>query len=123
MDCEFESHQAPNTRKFFLVCSVAQKPLFATKSESSCENSEMESLAALVAGIYLGLIVLSIANVVVAIITRRGKFKMWVGILMNTITGLAAFWAVGATFALGVIPLLGLVVGSIILTWPKRKTN
>ena len=83
----------------------------------------MESLAALVAGIYLGLIVLSIANVVVAIITRRGKFKMWVGILMNTITGLAAFWAVGATFALGVIPLLGLVVGSIILTWPKRKTN
>lgn len=81
----------------------------------------MESLAALVAGIYLGLIVLSIANVVVAVITRRGRFKMWVGIVMNTITGLAAFWAVGATFALGVIPLLGLVIGSIILTLPKKR--
>lgn len=83
----------------------------------------MESLAALVAGIYLGLIVLAIANVVVAIITRRGKFKMWVGIVMNTVTGLAAFWAVSATFALGIIPLVGLMVGSIILTLPKRKAS
>ena len=81
----------------------------------------MESLAALVAGIYLGLIVLAIANVVVAVITRRGRFKMWFGIVMNTVTGLAAFWAVGATFALGVIPLLGLVIGSIILTLPKKR--
>lgn len=81
----------------------------------------MESLAALVATIYLGLIVLSLANVVVAILTRRGKFKTWVGILSNTITGLIALWAVGASFALGVIPLFGIVVGSIILTWPKKK--
>ena len=81
----------------------------------------MESLAALVAGIYLGLIVLAIANVVVAVITRQGRFKMWVGIVMNTVTGLAAFWAVGATFALGIIPLLGLVIGSIILTLPKKR--
>lgn len=81
----------------------------------------MESLAALVATIYLGLIVLAIANVVVAFLTRRGKFKMWIGIVMNTITGLAAFWAVSATFALGIIPLLGLVAGSVILTWPKKR--
>ena len=81
----------------------------------------MESLAALVAGIYLGLIVLAIANVVVAVITRQGRLKMWVGIVMNTVTGLAAFWAVGATFALGIIPLLGLVIGSIILTLPKKR--
>ena len=82
----------------------------------------MESLAALVATIYLGLIVLAIANVVVAFLTRRGKLKTWVGILSNTITGLVALWAVNATFALGIIPLLGIVVGSIILTWPRKKS-
>ena len=82
----------------------------------------MESLAALVATIYLGLIVLALANVVVAFITRRGKLKTWVGIVMNTLTGLAALWAVSATFALGVIPLVGLVIGSIILTWPKKRS-
>lgn len=81
----------------------------------------MESLAALVATIYLGLIVLAIANVVVAFITRRGKLKTWVGIVMNTVTGVVALWAVSVTFALGVIPLVGLVIGSIILTWPKKK--
>lgn len=81
----------------------------------------MESLAALVATIYLGLIVLAIANVVVAFITRRGKLKTWVGIVMNTLTGAVALWAVSVTFALGVIPLVGLVIGSIILTWPKKK--
>lgn len=82
----------------------------------------MESLAALVATIYLGLIVLALANVVVAFITRRGKLKTWVGIVMNTLTGLAALWAVSATFALGVIPLVGIVIGSIILTWPKKRS-
>lgn len=82
----------------------------------------MESLAALVATIYLGLIVLALANVVTAVFTRRGKLKMWIGIVVNTITGLAALWAVSATFALGVIPLLGLVIGSIILTWPKKRS-
>lgn len=81
----------------------------------------MESLAALVAAIYLGLIVLAVANVVVAFITRRGKIKTWIGVVMNTLTGVAALWAVSATFALGIIPMLGLVVGSIILTWPKKR--
>lgn len=81
----------------------------------------MESLAAIVAAIYFGLILLSIVNVLMAILARRGKIRMWVGIVSNTITGLVAAWAVTATFALGIIPLIGLVVASIILTWPKKK--
>ncbi|MDP5026270.1 MAG: hypothetical protein NWP32_04780 [Aquiluna sp.] len=81
----------------------------------------MESLAAIVATIYVALILLSIANVLVAVLARRGRFKFWVGIAMNTLTGLVAAWAVTATLALGLVPLLGLVVGSIVLTWPKKK--
>ncbi|MDP4886698.1 MAG: hypothetical protein NWQ88_01560 [Aquiluna sp.] len=82
----------------------------------------MESLAAIVATIYVALILLSIANVIVAVLARRGRFKFWVGIAMNTLTGLVAAWAVTATLALGLVPLLGLVAGSIVLTWPKKKS-
>lgn len=82
----------------------------------------MESLAAIVATIYVALILLSIANVIVAVLARRGKFKMWIGVVMNTLTGLVAAWAVTASLALGLVPLLGLVVGSIVLTWPKKKS-
>lgn len=81
----------------------------------------MESLAAIVATIYVALILLSIANVIVAVLARRGKFKFWLGIAMNTVTGFVAAWAVTATLALGLVPLLGLVVGSIVLTWPRKK--
>ena len=83
----------------------------------------MESLAAIVATIYAALVLVSIANVVVAILARRGKFKIWIGIVVNTLTGLIAAWAVTATFALGIVPLVGLVIGSIILTLPKKKTQ
>ena len=83
----------------------------------------MESLAAIVATIYAALLLVSIANIIVAILTRRGKFKFWVGMVMNTLTGLVAAWAVTATLALGIVPLVGLVIGSIILTWPKKKTQ
>ena len=82
----------------------------------------MESLAAIVATIYVALILLSIANVIVAVLARRGRFKFWVGLAMNTLTGLVAAWAVTATLALGLVPLLGLVAGSIVLTWPKKKS-
>ena len=82
----------------------------------------MESLAAIVATIYVALILLSIANVIVAVLARRGRFKFWVGIAMNTLTWLVAAWAVTATLALGLVPLLGLVAGSIVLTWPKKKS-
>ena len=83
----------------------------------------MESLAAIVATIYAALLLVSIANIIVAILARRGKFKLWVGMVMNTLTGLVAAWAVTATLALGIVPLVGLGIGSIILTWPKKKTQ
>jgi hypothetical protein len=41
--------------------------------------------------------------------------------LFNVITGLFAAWGISVSWALGVIPFLGLVISSIILTWPKRK--
>lgn len=82
----------------------------------------MESLAALVATIYAALVLISIANVIVAVLARRGRIRFWIGIAMNTLTGLVAAWGVTVTLALGIVPLLGLVAGSIVLTWPKRKS-
>ncbi|HEY7853495.1 MAG TPA: hypothetical protein VIB80_00040 [Aquiluna sp.] len=82
----------------------------------------MESLAVLVATIYAALVLVLIANIIVAVLARRGKIKYWIGIAMNTLTGLVAAWGVTVTFALGIVPLAGLVIGSIILTWPKKKS-
>lgn len=90
--------------------------------EETCKTDWMESLAAIVATIYAALVLISIANVIVAVLARRGKFKFWIAIAMNTLTGLVAAWGVTATLALGLVPLIGLVIGSIILTWPKKKS-
>lgn len=82
----------------------------------------MESLAVLVAIIYVVLILLSAGNIFLAILARRGRIKIWYGVVSNTITGLVAAWGVTVTLALGLVPLLGLAAASIILTWPKKKS-
>ncbi len=81
----------------------------------------MESLAALVSAIFVGLIVLSLLTVLFAVLTRIGKTKFWVAMVFNVITGLLAAWGISVTWALGIIPFLGLVVSSIILTWPRKR--
>ncbi len=81
----------------------------------------MESLAALVSAIFVGLIVFSLLTVLFAVLTRIGKTKFWVAMVFNVITGLLAAWGISVTWALGIIPFLGLVVSSIILTWPRKR--
>ncbi len=81
----------------------------------------MESLAALVSAIFLGLIVFSLLTILFAVLTRVGKTKFWVSMVFNVITGLLAAWGISVTWALGIIPFLGLVISSIILTWPRKK--
>lgn len=83
----------------------------------------MESLAALVSAIFLGLIVFSLLTILFAVLTRRGKIKFWVAMVFNVITGLLAAWGISVAWALGIIPFLGLVVSSIILTWPRKKSQ
>lgn len=83
----------------------------------------MESLAALVSAIFLGLIVFSLLTILFAVLTRIGKIKFWVAMVFNVITGLLAAWGISVAWALGIIPFLGLVVSSIILTWPRKKTQ
>lgn len=82
----------------------------------------MESLAALVSAIFLGFIVFSLLTVLFAVLTRKGKIKFWVAMVFNVITGLLAAWGISVAWALGIIPFLGLVVSSIILTWPRKKS-
>lgn len=81
----------------------------------------MESLAVIVSVIFIGLIVFSLVTVFIAIQTRRGKLRFWVAMIFNIITGLLAAWGISVAWALGLIPMLGLVVSSIILTWPAKK--
>ncbi|MEY3971882.1 MAG: hypothetical protein RLY84_275 [Actinomycetota bacterium] len=81
----------------------------------------MESLAALVSAIFLGLIVFTLLTILFAVLTRMGKTKFWVSMVFNVITGLLAAWGISVTWALGIIPFLGLVISSIILTWPRKK--
>ncbi len=81
----------------------------------------MESLAALASAIFLGLIVFSLLTILFAVLTRMGKTKFWVSMVFNVITGLLAAWGISVTWALGIIPFLGLVISSIILTWPRKK--
>ncbi len=81
----------------------------------------MESLAALVAGIFVGVIALSLLNLLLVVLARRGKIKLWLGIVSNTIVGLVAIWGIGASWVLGLAPLISLLAGAIILTWPKRQ--
>ncbi|MEY3586927.1 MAG: hypothetical protein RL696_20 [Actinomycetota bacterium] len=81
----------------------------------------MESLAALVAGIFVGIIALALADIVTAIQYRRGKLKLWIAVVVNSIVGFVAIWGLSVFWTLAVPPLIGLVISSIILTWPKKK--
>ena len=81
----------------------------------------MESLAAVVAKIFVGMIAIAIINLVVVIFTRRGKLKLWVGIVSNSITGIAAIFGISGAWALGAAPMISVLVGSIILTLPKKN--
>ncbi len=81
----------------------------------------MESLAAVVATIFGGRILIAIVNLVLVSLTRRGKLKLWVGIISNTITGIAAILGISGAWALGAAPLISVLAGSIILTLPKKN--
>lgn len=81
----------------------------------------MESLAALVATILFGLIAIALVNLVLVVLVRRRKLKLWVGILSNTITGIGAIIGINGSWVLGAAPLISVLAGSIILTLPKRN--
>ncbi len=81
----------------------------------------MESLAALVAAMFVGFIALSLLNLLLVVLARRGKIKLWIGIVSNTITGLVAIWGISAAWALGIGPMLSVIIGSLVLTLPKRR--
>jgi hypothetical protein len=81
----------------------------------------MESLAAVVAAMFVGFIALSLVNLLLVVLARRGKLKFWIGIVSNTITGLVAIWGISAAWALGIAPMLSVIIGSIVLTLPKRR--
>ena len=81
----------------------------------------MESLAALVAAMFVGFIALSLVNLLLVFLARRGKIKLWIGIVSNTITGLVAIWGISAAWVLGIGPMLSVIIGSIVLTLPKRR--
>lgn len=81
----------------------------------------MESLAAFVATLFVAIIGFSLLNLLLVILSRRGKIKLWIGIVSNTITGLIAIWAINAAWALGAAPMISVLLGAVILTLPKKS--
>ena len=81
----------------------------------------MEDLAALVATILAVFVGMAVINILLAVLSRRKKLKPWIAMVFNALTGFAAIFGISISWALGIVPLMGLIVGSIILTWPNRK--
>ncbi|MDG2497392.1 MAG: hypothetical protein P8M68_04320 [Aquiluna sp.] len=81
----------------------------------------MEDLAALVATIYVLLAGVAVVNIVLAVLARKRKLRPWISMTFNALTGFAAIFGISIAWALGIVPLLGLIIGSIIITWPNRK--
>ncbi len=81
----------------------------------------MESLAALVATILFGLIAIALLNLILALLVRRGKLKLWVGIVSNSITGIAAIIGMNGSWVIGAAPLISVLVGVVILALPKKS--
>jgi predicted membrane-bound spermidine synthase len=80
----------------------------------------MEDLAALVATILAVFVGMAVINILLAVLSRRKKLKPWIAMVFNAITGLGAIFGISISWALGIVPLLGLIVGSIVLAWPNR---
>jgi hypothetical protein len=80
----------------------------------------MESLAALVAAIFIAEIAISVLNIITAILYRKGKAKLWMTSVVNTITGFIAMWGIATVWTLAVAPLASLLISSILITWPRK---
>jgi Na+/glutamate symporter len=74
-----------------------------------------------VAGILAFFVFIGVVDVLLAVLARRGKIKIWIGHIANTLTGLLAIFGISIAWALGMIPLLAVIASSITLTWPRRK--
>jgi hypothetical protein len=82
----------------------------------------MESLAALVAAIFITEIAISVLNVIIAFRYRRGKAKLWLAATVNAVNGFIAMWAIStAVPPLAVAPLASLVMASILITMPRKN--
>ncbi len=81
----------------------------------------MESLAALVATILFGLIAIALLNLILVLLIRRGKLKLWVGIVSNSITGIAAIIGMNGSWVIGAAPLISVLAGVVILALPKKS--
>ena len=80
----------------------------------------MEELATFIAYLFGALGVLSLINVLFAVLARRKKVRLWVGHISNTITGLIAIWCISVAWALALFPVISVAVASIVLTFPKK---
>jgi len=81
----------------------------------------MESLAALVAGIFIAVISFSILNIVLAILYRRGKVKHWIPSVANAVTGIIALWGIATVWVMAVAPLVSVLISSILITRSRKN--
>ena len=80
----------------------------------------MEELATFIAYLFAALGVISVINIVFAVLARRKKVRLWVGHVSNTITGLIAIWCISVAWALVLFPIISVAAASIVLTFPRK---
>jgi hypothetical protein len=80
----------------------------------------VEELATFVAYLFIALGVISILNILFAVLARKSKVRLWVGHISNTVTGLIAIWCISVAWALALFPILSVASASIVLTFPRR---
>ena len=80
----------------------------------------MEELATFIAYLFIALGVISLLNILFAVLARRSKVRLWVGHVSNTATGLIAIWCISVAWALALFPILSVASASIILTFPRK---
>ena len=81
----------------------------------------MESLAAIVSGIYFTLIGLGVAAVVVAVLYRNSKLRPWPFFAVVGLNAAATVFAISASWALAMPPLIGMAIAALLAFWPKKK--
>jgi hypothetical protein len=80
----------------------------------------VEELATFVAYLFAFLIAIAVVNLVVGILVRKQRLKLWIGHVVNTLTGLVAIFGISIAWSLGAPALLSVLAVSIVLTFPRR---
>lgn len=81
----------------------------------------MESLALLVAGILLGVVILGVLTIVFSILAWRGKVNRWVAYGFLVAQMLVTVWGFSTQTAMATFAAVPLFIGGVFSALPRKK--